>query len=55
LGVKGGSETGAIGPPAAVANAVVDALWHLGVRNIKLPLSSENIWRAIAACPPPPL
>src|SRR6202035_2481042 len=30
LGVKGGSETGTIGPPAAIGNAVVDALWHLG-------------------------
>ena len=32
LGVKGGSESGTIGAPAAIGNAVVDALWHLGVR-----------------------
>jgi len=49
LGVKGGSETGTIGPPACIGNAVVDALWHLGVRHVKLPITSETVWRAIAA------
>ena len=39
LGVKGGSETGTIGPPAAIGNAIVDALWHLGVRRIELPFT----------------
>src|SRR5215472_16190422 len=34
LGVKGGSESGTIGAPAAIGNAVIDALWHLGVRDI---------------------
>ena len=47
LGVKGGSETGTIGPPAAIANAVVDALWHLGVRNVRLPLRSGSVWRLL--------
>jgi carbon-monoxide dehydrogenase large subunit len=47
LGVKGGSETGTIGPPATVSNAVVDALWHLGVRNVELPLSSQSIFQAL--------
>jgi aerobic carbon-monoxide dehydrogenase large subunit len=47
LGVKGGSETGAIGPPAAIGNAVVDALWHLGVRHIALPITPETVWRAL--------
>jgi carbon-monoxide dehydrogenase large subunit len=47
LGVKGGSETGTIGPPAAIGNAVVDALWHLGVRHVELPLTSQNVWRAL--------
>ncbi len=47
LGVKGGSETGAIGAPAAIGNAVVDALWHLGVRHVPLPMTSEAVWRAI--------
>jgi len=47
LGVKGGSETGTIGPPAAIANAVVDALWHLGVRHIDPPVTAEAVWRAL--------
>jgi len=49
LGVKGGSETGTIGPPAAVGNAVVDALWHLGVRHVPLPMTPQTVWRALAA------
>jgi carbon-monoxide dehydrogenase large subunit len=48
LGVKGGSESGAIGAPAAVGNAVIDALWELGVRDIALPITPETVWRAIA-------
>jgi carbon-monoxide dehydrogenase large subunit len=47
LGVKGGSETGTIGPPAAIGNAVVDALWHLGVREIELPITPYAVWRAL--------
>jgi carbon-monoxide dehydrogenase large subunit len=49
LGVKGGSESGAIGAPAAIGNAVIDALWHLGVRDIALPITSETVWRALKA------
>jgi aerobic carbon-monoxide dehydrogenase large subunit len=47
LGVKGGSESGTIGAPAAIGNAVIDALWHLGVRDIRLPITSETVWRAL--------
>ena len=47
LGVKGGSESGAIGAPAAIGNAVIDALWHLGVRDISLPITAESVWRAL--------
>jgi carbon-monoxide dehydrogenase large subunit len=47
LGVKGGSESGTIGAPAAIGNAVIDALWHLGVRDIVLPITSETVWRAL--------
>jgi carbon-monoxide dehydrogenase large subunit len=47
LGVKGASESGAIGAPAAIGNAVIDALWHLGVRDISLPITSETVWRAL--------
>jgi carbon-monoxide dehydrogenase large subunit len=47
LGVKGGSESGTIGAPAAIGNAVLDALWHLGVRDITLPITPETVWRAL--------
>ncbi len=47
LGVKGSGESGTIGAPAAVGNAVVDALWHLGVRHIDMPMNSRNVWRAL--------
>jgi carbon-monoxide dehydrogenase large subunit len=47
LGVKGCGEAGAIGAPAAVINAVVDALAHLGVRDVEMPATPERVWRAI--------
>jgi carbon-monoxide dehydrogenase large subunit len=47
LGVKGVGEAGAIASPAAVTNAVVDALSHLGVRHLDMPLTPEKVWRAI--------
>ncbi|MDQ7849578.1 MAG: xanthine dehydrogenase family protein molybdopterin-binding subunit [Armatimonadota bacterium] len=47
LGAKGIGEAGAIGTPAAVANAVMDALQPLGVRHLDLPLTPEKVWRAI--------
>jgi carbon-monoxide dehydrogenase large subunit len=47
LGVKGGSESGTIGAPAAIGNAVVDALWHLGVRNVALPITSQTVWKTL--------
>ncbi len=52
LGVKGGSETGTIGPPAAIGNAVVDALWHLGVREVDLPMTPYAVWQAMQAAAP---
>jgi carbon-monoxide dehydrogenase large subunit len=48
LGAKGASESGTIGAPAAIGNAVIDALWELGVRDITLPITSETVWRALA-------
>jgi aerobic carbon-monoxide dehydrogenase large subunit len=47
LGVKGGSESGTIGAPAAIGNAVIDALWHRGVRDIALPITAETVWCAL--------
>jgi carbon-monoxide dehydrogenase large subunit len=47
LGVKGIGELPTLAAPAAVANAVMDALSHTGVRHIDTPLSPEKIWRAL--------
>ena len=44
LGVKGVGEAGTIGSPAAIANAVVDALRPLGVRNVSLPITANQVW-----------
>jgi aerobic carbon-monoxide dehydrogenase large subunit len=52
LGAKGIAESGTIGAPPAVQNAVIDALAHLGVRHIDLPLTPERVWRAINAADP---
>ncbi len=47
LGVKGIGETGTIGAPPAIGNAVLDALWPLGVRHIDMPFTAEKVWRTI--------
>ncbi|MBV8132000.1 MAG: xanthine dehydrogenase family protein [Alphaproteobacteria bacterium] len=47
LGVKGCGEAGAIGAPAAITNALVDALKPLGVRHLDMPATSEKLWRTI--------
>ena len=49
LGVKGVGEAGTIGASPAVVNSVVDALSHLGVRHIDMPLTPEKIWKLVAA------
>jgi carbon-monoxide dehydrogenase large subunit len=47
LGAKGIGESGTIGAPPAIQNAVVDALAHLGVRHVDLPVTPERVWRAL--------
>jgi len=47
LGVKGCGEAGAIGAPAAITNALVDALKPLGVRHLDMPATPEKMWRII--------
>ena len=47
LGAKGIGESGTIGATPAVQNAVVDALSHLGVRHVDIPVTSERVWSAI--------
>jgi len=47
LGAKGVGESATVGAPAAIVNAVVDALWHLGVRHIDLPLTPAKVWKCL--------
>jgi carbon-monoxide dehydrogenase large subunit len=47
LGAKGIGESGTVGATPAVQNAVVDAVAHLGIRHLDMPLTSERVWRAI--------
>jgi len=47
LGVKGIGEAGTIGSTPTAVNAVIDALSHLGVRHLDMPLAPERVWRAI--------
>jgi aerobic carbon-monoxide dehydrogenase large subunit len=47
LGAKGIGESATVGAPAAIANAVVDALWHLGVRHIDIPITPEKVWQCL--------
>jgi aerobic carbon-monoxide dehydrogenase large subunit len=47
LGAKGVGESATVGAPPAIANAVVDALAHLGVRNIDIPITPEKVWKIL--------
>ena len=47
IGAKGVGESATVGSPAAYVNAVVDALAHLGVRNIDMPVLPDRVWEAI--------
>jgi len=49
LGAKGCGEAGAIGAPAAMMNAVHDALAAVGVKRIDMPASPHRVWQAIQA------
>jgi carbon-monoxide dehydrogenase large subunit len=49
FGQKGIGEGGAIGPPAAIANAVNDALRGLGARVDQLPITPHRVLEAIFA------
>ncbi len=53
LGAKGVGESGTIGAIPAVYNAVVDAVAHLGIRQMSMPLTPQRVWEAIAAATTP--
>ncbi|TFV48990.1 molybdopterin cofactor-binding domain-containing protein [Blastococcus sp. TF02A_35] len=47
IGAKGVGEAGCIASTPAVVNAALDAVRHLGVTDIRMPLTPERVWRAI--------
>jgi carbon-monoxide dehydrogenase large subunit len=47
IGAKGVGEAGTIASTPAVVNSVLDAVRHLGVSDIRMPLTPERVWRAI--------
>ncbi|HZB33525.1 MAG TPA: aerobic carbon-monoxide dehydrogenase large subunit [Streptosporangiaceae bacterium] len=51
IGAKGVGESATVGSPAAVVNAVVDALRPYDVRHIDMPLTPANVWRGIQGRP----
>jgi aerobic carbon-monoxide dehydrogenase large subunit len=44
FGAKGVGESATVGAPPAIVNAVVDALAHLGVKHIDIPITPEKVW-----------
>jgi aerobic carbon-monoxide dehydrogenase large subunit len=55
LGAKGCGEAGAIGAPAAMMNAVMDALSGVGVTHLDMPASPQRVWSAIRQARDPAL
>ena len=47
LGAKGVGESATVGAPPAIANAVVDALAHLGVRHMEIPITPDKVWAVL--------
>jgi carbon-monoxide dehydrogenase large subunit len=47
LGVKGCGEAGSVASPAAVINAIIDALADLGVRHLDMPATPQRVWQTI--------
>ncbi|MDB5076683.1 MAG: aldehyde oxidase and xanthine dehydrogenase molybdopterin binding [Chloroflexi bacterium] len=47
FGSKGVGEAGTIASTPAVANAVVDALSHLGIRDLQMPITPQRVWHAL--------
>ena len=47
LGAKGVGESATVGAPPAIANAVVDALAHLGVTHVEIPITPPRLWRLL--------
>ena len=49
FGAKGVGESATVGAPPAIANAVVDALSHLGMTHVDIPITPEKVWQLLKA------
>ena len=49
LGIKGCGEAGTVGAAPAVMNAVLDALWERGVRQVDMPMTALRVWEMLRA------
>jgi aerobic carbon-monoxide dehydrogenase large subunit len=47
LGIRPAGEGGTVPALAVIINAIVDALWEIGVRHVEMPATPERVWRAI--------
>ena len=47
IGAKGVGESATVGAPPAIVNAVVDAMWHLGVRHMEIPMTPSRVWQVL--------
>jgi len=47
IGAKGVGESATVGSPAAYVNAVIDAVQHLGISNIDMPVLPDRVWQAL--------
>ena len=51
MGMKGCGEAGTVGALAAVSNAVQDALWPLGVKQVDMPFTPMRLWNLMQGAP----
>jgi carbon-monoxide dehydrogenase large subunit len=47
IGAKGVGESPTVGAPPAIANAIIDALSHLGVTHIDIPITPYKVWKVL--------
>lgn len=47
FGMKGCGEAGTVGALAAVSNAVIDAVWASGIKQVEMPYTPYRVWRAL--------
>jgi carbon-monoxide dehydrogenase large subunit len=47
LGIRPGGEGGTVPALAVTINAIVDALWELGVRHVEMPATPQKVWQTI--------